>query len=268
MPEERLPNVDQALFSEAIAEVKRLEGLLVLMPEIPKEKLAGAALFEEKDPTEISVMSFDKALEDALRIEAKLGVVQGRVPAAAAAPRAARVSPEEGEKRGQEELEKMKRRFAEEEVKAKPAAKAEKPAAEAPSPRPVEPAGQRKILPAAPPTRPEVKAPTAAVSEEEQRRLMGERLAKLMGKAPRKTLFEKMEERKPAAAQQLSQAPEAGGKPQPEAKPTDDEAKRMERAKVLKEEIARKVSERMSSEEKKRREERLKEEIEKEMKEE
>jgi len=306
MPDAR-QNVDQGLFEEAIAEVKRLEGLVVpRKEEKTKEAFGQGLLFEEKDLLRISATSFDSALEDALRLEGKLGVAAGRAAPARVPQAPARAAPvqgydEERNRKEQEELEKMKSKFARIEEEKAAAAKAE--AKKAPEKPPVEEEPQKETvekavepLPAVPRAQPRP-APVRAVpaaNEEEQVRMMRERLEKVMGKgaAPvpipaavqKRTLFERLEEKRkagvpdvpePVAGQPVAAKGE-GAKPRalnPLEAQLEDERRRkeqieMERAKALKEAIAKKVTGRMAEEEKRKKEERLMKEIDDEMKDE
>jgi len=302
-------DVDQGLFEEAIAEVKRLEGLVVKVPEAAPEKFAGAALFDKRESAPIPVATFDKALDDALRVERKLGLAAGKAAPAAQPVAAQRAAAEEERRRAQgEELEKLQHKFAklEEEAKAKEGAvrakkeEAKEAAQAAAQPSRKAEAEEEEHALARP------VAPTRAVSEEEQVRIMKDRLSRLMGKeaqrpaagapaqaaprrlgpapqpaAPRKTIFETMEERRPAeeAAAQARQRPaerfetkaDKGALGELE-KQMEEERKRRdelqtERASALKEEIAQKVSERKFEEEKRKKEDRLRKDIEKELEE-
>ena len=193
-------SVDQSLFEEAITEVKRLEGLLVQRKEISPDAFSAKSLFEAQDTAAPSVVTWDKAYDDAMRIEQKLGYGEGKRMPSIQKPAVKAVTAEQHAATEHDELERMKARFAAEEEKMKAPAPAppvmlEKPAAakpvpiELPAPEAMqkpEPKPEPVAIPAveekpaaAKAEEPPAKAPPAASPQQdaEKLRLMRERLS-------------------------------------------------------------------------------------------
>jgi len=104
------PSIDQSLFEEAIKEVSRLEKLLVPRKELTPDVLSGASLFEKIDVLTPSITTWEKALDDAIRIEHKPSFVSEKPKVEK--PKLKVVTEEERLAKEREEIEKMKAKFA------------------------------------------------------------------------------------------------------------------------------------------------------------
>jgi|GEM_PF-3283618 len=104
------PSIDQSLFEEAIKEVSRLEKLLVPRKELTPDVLSGASLFEKIDVLTPSITTWEKVLDDAIRIERKPSFVSEKPKVEK--PKLKVVTEEERLAKEREEIEKMKAKFA------------------------------------------------------------------------------------------------------------------------------------------------------------
>ena len=240
-------SVDQSIFEEAIAEVKRLEGVLVQIKETKPESLSGKPLFEATDTSMPSVITWERAFDDALRVEQKIGVYAGKRPAPERPKPGVKVVSAEDARAAREhdEIEAMKAKFAalSEEARKAPAREAPQPAppvafekAEeeiAAEERPPPPAPREEKREAKPPAveRPEERpaarpaeiiapkpvpvgqpapgpAPAPSLSADERAKLEAEKL-RLMRERLSRVLKQKPEAAPPAVQQVAQQQPAA-----------------------------------------------------------
>ncbi len=203
-----LKNVDQSIFEDAVAEVRRLETLITKKGEAPP--VSSEPVFEEKDSAKVSITDYEKALAEALKAERGFkpapGAAHGWAPSAATHAYA-----DEKSRREQDELRKMQEKFKKLEAEGKTSPMLLLKSTEA-------------RLPSVPPS----PAMMTHASEEERLRVMRE---KLSGLVKRKRI--------PAAA-----APAAVQPALPAVQPAQAEAEGPEtRARELKERLAKKVRE-------------------------